>query len=85
MDICARIPSANAPARGDLRAAVAPFGSEMPHLTGGGGEQHPSELKRRNLIVKEKNEQQHKDGACEGNLGKRSARCLKGKRGHDCK
>lgn len=49
------------------------------------GEQRLSGLKCRNLIVKEKNEQEHTDAACEGNLGKRSARRLKGKRGHGCK
>lgn len=61
-----------------------------PPVAGGGsitlgGEQHLTGLKSRNLIVKEKNEQEHTDAACGGNLGKRSARRLKGKRGHGCK
>lgn len=42
-------------------------------------------VKCKNLLVKEKNEQEHKDTDVMENLGKRSVWCLKGKRGHDCK
>lgn len=85
-----RLKSVNTPALGGwsliwIRNAPPPPPSGRRGQWHPRGEQHLSGLKCRNLIVKEKNEQEHTDAACEGNLGKRSAWRLKGKRGHGCK